>query len=238
MATAISVFNAQLDIELSGLADADFASADRNAQIKSAVEQYSRDRPRIVTADITGDAGRYYLLSGLTGWDNDFSAIQSIEWEASAVSADELPEYLEDEAWSIYDDGTYKYLLFASTLLTGEKARVTFSAPYAWTAVDDPVTTVPSIDFYAICKLAAALCCYARAAGLARLGSSGIGADLVDYNAKVGLYTSAGKTLEGQYKRAIGLEPGTATATGITANWDPRDIMDTRDFTFHPYRAR
>ncbi len=56
--------------------------------------------------------------------------------------------------------------------------RITYTVPYTWTS--SPLeTTTPAQDFFAICHLAAGLCCQAIAAKYSKLGDSTITADVV-----------------------------------------------------------
>jgi hypothetical protein len=243
MPYALSVFNAQVDIELSGVSDTELASASRDAQIKAALEQYSQDRPRVLTGDLTGTGSRYYALNavegvgGLAGWDDDFSQVLRVEWNAEAVSAGNAPEYLEENDYEVYDDGTSKYLYFSyGALSTGLKARVRYTARHAWGSGADPTTTVPARDFYAVCKLAAALCCQSLAVRYGQTMDSTLGADVVNYQSKTNFYASRAKELRAQYREMLGLDTP-PRASGAFVDWDMRGGDDT-EFISHPSRRR
>jgi hypothetical protein len=114
--------------------------AGRYRQVRAAVMQYSRDFPDHDTVDVTGDGGRYYPITDLTNWIEDFSAVSLIEYPAAALESDEAPVYLDDDQWR--DDywgdvgGTrtrYIYLDGASPS-TSEEMRVTYTMPYTWSA--------------------------------------------------------------------------------------------------------
>jgi len=237
MSTALTEFNAQVDVELSGVSDTEFASDSRDAMIKKALERYARDRPGEPTDDIDGDGGRYYALSGLDGWDDDFSGIVKVEWDAKAVSEDDVPAYLEDDDFGIYDDGTNKYVVFAWKLQSGKAARVKYTVPYAFSGSPKAVDT-PTTDFYAICALAAALCCQALAAKYGQLGDSTISADVVDYRTKSEQYARRAKEFVAQYETHMGIgEKAAVSAAGTVVDWD-KMTTEGRDYLFHRRRQR
>lgn len=138
MAISLSVFLAQLD----GLISADnneLSELRRSRLIKAAMEEYSIDRPDISVDDVTGDAGRYYPLTGsgaiLSSWVDGFSRILSVEYPAATIASDEEPQLLEPEDWQ--DDYWYNgscQLYFGSHAPSAsEKMRIKYTHPYAWT---------------------------------------------------------------------------------------------------------
>ena len=135
MSFNLDVLRAQVDGILS--ADNDELSQLRRArQIKAAVEMYSNDRPESISTSVTGDGGKYYLISTvLTSFVEGFSRVTGIEYPAQAVTVDSVPQYLEPEDWDDdFNDGTNRYLLFVNTApASTETAVVTFTAPYLWT---------------------------------------------------------------------------------------------------------
>lgn len=119
-------------------ADTELVAIIRNQIIKGAVMDYGRDRPDTASGDITGDGGKYYPINttNLTAWADGFSRIQSIQLPSPTVASDETPVYLNDEDWDEdYYAGGVRYLWFPSHAPAGtETFRVTYSAPYQWTA--------------------------------------------------------------------------------------------------------
>lgn len=140
MAISLSVFTAQVD-DLLTADNTEFPAISRYRQIKAAVERYSNDRPDEVTEDESGDAGKYYPLTGgsavLASWVEDFSRILQIEYPAQAVADDEIPQYLEPEDWDDrYRDGSNVLYLFLPNHAPAatETMRIKYTVPYAWTA--------------------------------------------------------------------------------------------------------
>lgn len=137
MAFALGTFRAQVDSLLSA-DDEELIQYRRELQIKAAVEMYSIERPDEVTEDVTGDAGRYYPLTGggaaLSAFVDGFSRVLTVEYPAKAVTADHDPQMLDPREWDDnYWDATLRYLRFDTVApASGETARVKFTAPYEW----------------------------------------------------------------------------------------------------------
>ena len=139
MAILLSVMRSQVD----GLISADddiLSQIRRDWNIKSAVEEFSRDLPDEETGDVSGDGGRYYPLTGgskvLTNWVSDFSHITDLEYPADTIASDETPVYLEKEDWrSDYWASSVQYLFLPNhTPAATETMRITFAVPWLWSA--------------------------------------------------------------------------------------------------------
>ena len=98
---------------------------------------YSTDLPEKTTLDVTGTGARYYAISALTGWDDEFSRVEAIEYPAATIASDEVPVYLEPEDWNDdYRSGAnvrYLYLPNHAPAAT-EAMRIRYTVPYTWTA--------------------------------------------------------------------------------------------------------
>jgi hypothetical protein len=140
MAFTLSQFLAYTD----GLFDADndiISQLRRYRLVKAAVERYSDDAPDEETDDVTGDAGKYYgIATNLSEWIENFSYIKSIEYPASAISADATPIYLDPADWRedywIEESGVQVRYLFLPNHAPAatETMRISYSVPYSWTA--------------------------------------------------------------------------------------------------------
>ena len=146
MSILISVFLAQVDGLLAGDND-EMPQIERYRQIKAAIERYNSDTQPRAVGDVTGDAGRYYALTGaspvLSGWVDGFSRIEEIEYPAATVASDETPVYLERESWrDDYEASSVVYLyLPRHAPAATETMRITYVAPYVW-AVSSTTTAV------------------------------------------------------------------------------------------------
>lgn len=219
MSTALTTFQTQVDLLINADND-EFAAASRQAEIKHAVEAYSGDKPLEVSTDVTGDAGNYYPLTGvsavLTSWSEGFSRVVSIEYPAATVASDETPVMLEPRDWDDdYWAGGVRYLRLPNHAPTAtEKLRVRYTAPYVWTAsaVDTPVG-----DFYAICCLAASFCCAAIAARYSRTSESSLSADSVSHRSRGDMFASRAKEFDKAYRAHVGAR---ARGSAQFINWD------------------
>ena len=52
--------------------------------VQQAINAYSRDFPRVIVESEVGDGGKYYPLSNLTSWEDDFSQITAIDYDAGS----------------------------------------------------------------------------------------------------------------------------------------------------------
>ena len=139
MGISIELFKTQLDGMIDAV-DLEMIDKRRYEAVQAAVERFSVDLPQTYTEDVSGDAGRYYGIAALlSNWVEDFSMIKSIQYPASAVSADESPIFIEPDDYTdsyfIEEGGSrvrYLYLRAHSPGAT-ETMRITFTVPYSWT---------------------------------------------------------------------------------------------------------
>lgn len=78
--------------------------------IRQAINIFSKQIPRRNLQDVVGDDGKYYLLTTLlTNWEEDFSEIISIDFDAgSRITDDVAPQFLN------MDDGDWTFVWFPS----------------------------------------------------------------------------------------------------------------------------
>lgn len=107
--------------------------------IEQALRRLSRDRPRELVANFTGDSGNYYILTGgspvIASWDVDESSILRIDYDSSTrISADEIPNPLsqDDGDWEIFKDASGTYIYFPNhSPSSSVTITVTYTAPYS-----------------------------------------------------------------------------------------------------------
>lgn len=207
--------------------------------VKAAVERYSKDAPDDVTEDEAGDGGKYYPVTGLASWVEGHSHVVTIEYPAEAVSEDTNPQYLDPEDWrDNYWVGNLRYIFFPNHApATGENFRVTYTAPYVWTA---DATTTPSGHFYAICNLAAGLVCQAIATKYSRTNDSIISADSVSHTSRASEFARRAREYIGFYEEQLGLGDGLTDGPGFVQAAGAFVDLDTapswtigRQYLFH-----
>ena len=187
--------------------------ADLTAAIEEALAgRYSKDRPQVLLADLTGDGSQYeWAVADITDWQNGFSQVVRIEYP----QGERTPNYLESDDWLIYESPTARFLRFVFAPSNGKTARVHFTAPHAVDAA-----SLPEADFYAVGALAAALAARRLAALYAQTGDSSIAADTVNYRSKSQEYLALARRLEKDYENLLGTDPErTAPAASRTSEW-------------------
>ena len=242
MTIGLNTFRAQVGYLID--ADSDIISEDvRDEMVKAALERYSRDAPDTQTDDVDGDGGKYYgVATSLTGWVEGFSRITEIEYPAATIASDETPVYLEPEDWrddywvAVGETPTqtrYLYLPNHAPAAT-ETMRITYTVP--WLFSGSPLTVdMPTQDFFAVCYLAAGLCCQVIAAKYARTSDSTIAADSVGHTTRSGEHARRAKEFIALYEKHLGLgEEADVKATGEFVDWDTEPTWPAgRQFIFH-----
>lgn len=295
MAISLTVFRAQIDGQITA-DDAELSQLTRNRHIKSAIERYSIDRPDEVIEDESGDAGKYYAITGesglLTSWVEGFSRVVEIEYPAATIDSDEAPQYLDREDWRddyIASSVRYLYLPNHAPAAT-ETMRIRYTAPWLWTAssvttavnqtahgfskndyvyqdpddsawyeaTDQRIAThqvsavadennftaallevdIPVGDFFAVCHLAAALCCDALSAQYARIGDSTVNVDSAAHVTKSQEFARQAKRFMELYNQHLGLgQEQKVEGTGDFVDWDTAPGWPSgRQYIFHGNR--
>ncbi len=220
MSHTLDQFQTQRDVALRD-AVGKLPSGDRDALLQQAIlQRYSKDRPRELTSDQTGN-GTQVIAMPATGPDADtddffedgFSIIRAVEFPVGIVP----PNLVLEEDWQIYRSPTgLQLMLLAATPSISDTVRVTWTARH-----DADGSTVPDVDFDAVCDWAASLC-YAALAGIyAQTGDPTILADTVNYRTKSMEYTTLAKAAAKRYFDHMGIsaddkltEVDAAIATG------------------------
>jgi hypothetical protein len=180
------------------------ANSSIDAAIQQAVRHYSSDRPLQLAADISGSG--VFDLTLPSGWIDGFSTVLpaaqgGIEYPFSATSPDNLT--IDDDQYLIYQSPTGKVLRLLSTVpQVGETCRVHYTALHLIPTPGN--TTIPDVDFDAVCALSGALALEQLADLMIQTGDPTLSADVVDYKSKSGQYLSAAKALRTNYDRLMG----------------------------------
>ena len=130
-----------------------FSDADKEAFVLEAVKQYSRDKPRLRDAELTGDGSAQQFVIP-TGWTDGFSVVQQVEYPI-----DNYPPLfldLQDNVIIMQKAGVPKVILSKLVLGSGEKARIFYFTPHT---VDGSSSTLPVPDEEAVVNLACSFLC-------------------------------------------------------------------------------
>ncbi|OPX19127.1 MAG: hypothetical protein BZ151_10885 [Desulfobacca sp. 4484_104] len=206
------------------------STTERDAFISEAVLIYSSDRPRVIVSAITG-AGTYeYDLPD--DWMAGFSVALGVEYPAG----NQIPTYVDESEWLIYQGTSGKTLRFLNYEPTAaETINLKHTALHI---VDAATSTIPASDQDAVINLAGALGCYALSRKYAQSLESAIGADSVQHISKSGEYAKRGKELENLYHKHITAgDERPPVAASVIGDWDSLAGWQGDRLT-HPKRYR
>jgi hypothetical protein len=177
------------------------SSADRASFVgKAIVQRYSKDRPREMVTDVSGQGTGQLPLPAPDGgpvYEEGFSEIRQLEYPLGEVP----PSLVQNYEWDFYRTPAGLVLLFSAiTPSDEEQVRVSWTARHAPDA-----STVPDCDFDAVADLAAAYCLEALAAIYAQTGDNSIAADMVNYRSKGQEYAALAKLARKRYYAHLGI---------------------------------
>lgn len=184
--------------------------------LDDALRTYSLARPRLVTVDLTADGTMTTALpSANSGWVEDFSSIWAIETPINQNP----PNYIDERKWDLYRSPTavsIRWLIESPA--NGTTVRTTFTAlrDIATLAAN---TTVPDVDFGALCALTASISAVSISSGFARTHEPLISADSASYRTKSMEWASVAKAWREVYDRHMASIRRPATGR---VNWDSR----------------
>jgi len=232
MVTTIADFRTKVGIiikDTAGVLSLTATSGDVDQLILSAVEFYSKRKPRVLYQKYPGDSGYSYAMP--TSWQDGFSDIVSLEYP----SGEQVPVYLQTEDWEIHQDDTGMKIRFLNDspgasefFIVGYTVIHTLSAS---------ASTIYVNDFEALCYLAASYCCKALSKAYAQSSEPIINADAVDYKSKSGEYAKRAEELYKDFERLMTLSEETIDAGSVVKDFDTGFIWGGRHLT-HPKEFR
>jgi hypothetical protein len=204
--------------------------------IAQAINQYSRDFPRIIVESEVGDSGKYYPLSNLASWEDDFSAITAIDYDASTrISSDELPKFLSEDNgdWKYYRDASTRYFVLPNhSPDSGTTLIITYTARHT---LDSTTSTIPAqhekaVVYLSVSELASTLQFHAEKAL-----DSPAGAQYISMRNKGSGFRQVGDIFKQKYIDEL----GGADIVGAS-QWREFDInyITGDDYLFHTYATR
>ena len=212
---------------------------DKNRLLSQAVLIYSKDRPREIIHELTGDAVAYDFAMPST-WIEGFSnIIGKIEYPADDY---QNPAYIEADEWVFFKklvaSVTTTYIRFTTfTPASSKKARFLFTVPHT---LSDTSNTIVDNDIEAVITLTASFCFWALAAKFAQTTDPSIDADVIDYQRKSDLYSALAKEKLAIYNSLMGLgaEAKGAAAAGVEFKDFDVSYPWGEDYLTHPIRQR
>ena len=228
----LTPFLTRIDEKIAGASTDDLSALQRAANLQQALKEYSRNAPRVLTADIVASGAYEYSLPA--SWVSEFSSFLNVEFPAD-VNQDPLANQIAPEKYGVYKNATVSKLRFYDIVPTTGVIRVTYTGVHA---VVTASSTVFSNDFDAVCSLAAGFCCFDLARRYAQDNNSFINADSVDRKTKSDKYLSLGKSLVNEFAIHFNLNKEAAVeAASSKKNYDiyyPGDV----DQLTHPSEFR
>lgn len=224
-------------------------TTEQKLALATALRAYSRLKPLVVVLDVPVTSS-VLNTANLTGFDFDFNSELSIEYP---ISTGGEPNTLDRRSWSFYRSPSGIVIRFLDEVTNAAEVRVTYCKAHSidtrsheQTDLATPAvaisTTVPDVDFEAICKKGAAeqfkmLAGYYNQTGE---GGSFVNADFQFVRGKPDSYLSLAKRADDDWKQLMGIgdeKNNEVTAASVTVNWDTRSSIGT-DRATHPRRLR
>ena len=201
--------------------------------IVSAVERYSKDRPKEAVVDLTGNGTAFYWLALLTGFVLDWSIVRRIEYPAGPVATVGTPTFLSPgKDWSIHRTASVDYLrLNFATPSAAETVRVWYTVVRTWTEAS---STVLAPDQNAVLALATSYCLDV----LANMSSDNldtlIPTDTVDYASIQERFRNQAKAWAARYDAHMsagsGGDSGSGSGSGSGGGAAPKAAAIRRNF--------
>jgi len=205
-------------------------NAQRDTAIVSAIERYSKDRPRTKVEDISAPGGS--LLSLPAGWEADFSNLSTIEYPIGQVP----PNYIPNNHWNMYQSPVGLTVQLYEALQSNVQCRLAFSIRHVLDANED---TIPRGDREPVCCLAAASLLDQLAAEAAGSSDSTIKADAIDYQNASAQYAARAKALRKRYTDELGIDDKKNVASGAVVSFERGNSLGRQRLTHgRDYKAQ
>lgn len=177
---------------------------------EQAALHFSKDRPRKMIADITGNGTKVYALSGtVTSWINRFSSIKKVEYPINS----DPKSYLQSDNFSIYEAATdtEQLVLKNSAPSASETMRITYTSNHTFT---DSTSTIDDQDKIAFCLLMAFYGAMALVSDFLKANRSNLPNDSNDFSQKGKDMQSLADQLFAKYSQLVSGKSETVKSYG------------------------
>lgn len=216
---------------------------DWNQIAEHARQQFSKDKPQDLIADVTGNGTSVYpltshvgppIITGLTSWTAGVSTIRSLEYPVSTTGE---PEYVDRNEFMIYRpaSGKEQLRLLGSSPTASETLRVRYTAPHSFSVT---TSTIDDLDRGTFSLLAAAYAAQLLAADFLKSNTSNLSQDNSDFSQKSRDMQSLADSLFKKYASAVSSKTdGAKSYTTAIKDLDMKGSIG-QSFLFHPERFR
>jgi hypothetical protein len=194
-----------------------------------ALQQYSRARPRVVFADITGSGvfdlalPNGTLYSAAPAWVSGVSLVRSVEYPAGQRE----PAYLVEDAYALWPRTAETHLrLLFDTPTASETVRLLYTVPHSVTLSTDALTT-PATDDDILVNLTARAACLALAGAVAEIKDATLTADAVTYRDLAQRYQALAKDFDRLLPEDLRIYGTTSAALTPASGWVDWDVPET-----------
>lgn len=195
--------------------------------IDRAMEEHSRNKPRIIVEKESGADAFDYAVTGLDYWSDGFSVVKKIEYPVD--DDDQEANYLDDDEWEIFSKETGDVIRFLdNTPTSSEYFRVHYTALHT---CGDTTCTIADGDVNAVKLLVAAVFCDMLAVYYAQNMDSSISSDSVQHSSQAREYAARAKAYRGMYYDQMGIKPGSVKAASITVDQDRKPSWQSKWLT-------
>ena len=186
----------------------------------------------------TDSAGVIEVVASLPDWSYRDSNIKAADIPAPTISANEVPQLLEDEDFEIVlvDDTEYLYLPNHRPA-AADTVRLYYPGRYVFDGTPT-ATDIPFGHFEAVCALGAHYVCVWLAAKYAQNIDSGMSADIADRRNQSDVYASRATNFLHEYEALLGTGEEATVAPVMKFGDMDRGTYSPRDFIYHDKRRR
>lgn len=204
--------------------------------IRDAVAEHAHLIPFTRRRSIFGTGSA--ILATPTGWVDEFSAVQRIEYPLGTNP----PTYLQSSDWTLISSPTasttYQIQFLSLSLATAQRVNLEWTIPHT---IDESTSTIPEAQFRPVAWLASSYALLQLSAFYNQSGDSTISIDSQDAGSKGRDYLALARELRSRYRLWFGLgvegEKSDVQAAGIFVDLD-RKTSYRGDWFMHPNRWR
>lgn len=182
--------------------------------LNQAIEEYSLARPQVLAAEDAGDGTAFLALPD--GWEEGFSRLVSLQEIDSSGKPTALTTYALDRA----PDQTRIYHTDGE-FTDGATYRVRYTARHV---VSSTASTLPPVDDFALCDLAASYAALRLSAAYAQEENANLGTVTIERQSKTNEYRTLARELRTSFEKNM---KATYSSSQGMRTWQPPQSQST-----------